>query len=49
VGQGAIRFTDKKGNLLRVRVQGGTGTVIREMWDPDNGAWDDKSTKYWRY
>jgi hypothetical protein len=49
VGQGGVRFTDKKGNQFRLRVQGGTGTVIREMWDPDNGVWDDNSTKYWRY
>jgi hypothetical protein len=49
VGQGGVRFTDKKGNMLRLRVQGGTGTVVREMWDPGAGEWDEKSTKYWRY
>ena len=49
MGQGGIRITDKKGNQFRLRVQAGTGTVIREMWNAGAGDWDDASTKYWRY
>jgi prepilin-type N-terminal cleavage/methylation domain-containing protein len=49
IGQGAAIITDKKGNQLRLRIMGGSGTVIEEMRDPSNGSWDEKSTKYWRY
>jgi hypothetical protein len=49
IGQGAAVITDSKGNQLRLRIQGGSGTVIEEMRDPSSGEWDAKSTKYWRY
>jgi len=49
VGQGGLRITDIKGNEFRLLIQAGTGTVIREMWDPTASRWDDKSTRHWRY
>jgi prepilin-type N-terminal cleavage/methylation domain-containing protein len=49
VGQGGLRIADKKGNEFRLLVQSGTGTIIRQMWDPKNSTWDEKSLKHWRY
>ena len=49
VGQGGLRITDLKGNQFRLLVQAGTGTVIRQMWNPTASTWDEKSTRHWRY
>ena len=49
IGQGGLRIADKKGNQFRLLVQAGTGTIIRQMWDPKTSTWDEKSMKHWRY
>jgi type II secretory pathway pseudopilin PulG len=49
VGQGGLRISDLKGNQFRLLVQAGTGTVIRQMWDPTSSTWDEKSLRHWRY
>jgi prepilin-type N-terminal cleavage/methylation domain-containing protein len=48
-GQAAIVIQDKQNNMIRLRVLSGTGTVVQEMRNPENGEWDPNSTKYWRY
>jgi prepilin-type N-terminal cleavage/methylation domain-containing protein len=49
VGQGGLRISDLNGNQFRLLVQAGTGTVIRQMWDPTSSTWDEKSLRHWRY
>jgi prepilin-type N-terminal cleavage/methylation domain-containing protein len=49
LGQGGAIITDLKGNQFRLRILGGTGTVIEEMRIPGTSDWDTKSSKYWRY
>jgi len=48
-GQGAIVIQDKQNNMIRLRVLSGTGTTVQEMRNPENGEWDPRSTRYWRY
>jgi prepilin-type N-terminal cleavage/methylation domain-containing protein len=48
VGQGAFLVSDVRGNRFRVIVQGGSGSVNEEMWDPDTSAWS-RRTVFWRY
>jgi len=47
VGRGALVLSDRV-NDVRLSIMGGTGTVVAEMWDPDNGNWS-KDLRYWRY
>ncbi len=48
VGQGAIVVSDHHQNEVRLLILGGTGTVVQEMWDPENSVWS-KELRFWRY
>jgi len=48
VGQGAVEMQDLHLNRIRLMIRGGSGTVIREMWNPDDGVWSDE-IRFWRY
>lgn len=48
VGQGAIVVSDHHQNDIRLLILGGTGTVVQEMWDPENRVWS-KEMRFWRY
>ena len=48
VGQGAIVVSDHHQNDVRLLILGGTGTVVQEMWDSENGVWS-KEMRFWRY
>ena len=48
VGQGALVVSDHHQNDVRLLILGGTGTVVQEMWDPENGVWS-KEMRFWRY
>jgi len=48
VGQGAIVVSDHHENDVRLLILGGTGTVVQEMWDHENGVWS-KEMRFWRY
>jgi prepilin-type N-terminal cleavage/methylation domain-containing protein len=48
VGQGAVVVSDHHQNDVRLLVIGGTGTVIQEMWDAENGVWS-KEMRFWKY
>lgn len=48
VGQGAIVVSDHHQNDVRLLILGGTGTVVQEMWDAENGVWS-KEMRFWRY
>jgi prepilin-type N-terminal cleavage/methylation domain-containing protein len=47
VGRGAVVLSDRV-NEVRLSIMGGTGSVVAEMWDPDNGTWS-KDLRHWRY
>ncbi len=48
VGAGAVVVSDYASNQIRISVQGGSGTVVQEMWDFENSLWSDQS-RFWRY
>jgi len=48
-GQGVVQLSDRHGNLLRVRVFGGTGAVRVEMKKPGGGDEWDSHLVHWRY
>jgi len=48
VGVGAVVFSDFADNQIRISVQGGSGTVVHEMWDHGNSLWSDEM-RFWRY
>ena len=48
IGQGAIIVSDHFDNDIRLLIMAGTGTVIQEMWDPENATWS-KELRHWRY
>jgi hypothetical protein len=48
IGQGAVIVSDHFQNEVRLLIMAGTGTVVQEMWDPDNGVWS-KELRFWRY
>lgn len=47
-GTGVVQLADRHGNLLRVRVFGGTGAVRVEMKKPGASEWDSNLV-HWRY
>ncbi len=47
-GQGVVQLGDRHGNLVRVRVFGGTGAVRVEMQKPGGDEWDSHLV-HWRY
>ncbi len=48
VGAGAVVVSDYASNQIRISVQGGSGTVVQEMWDFENSLWSDQ-IRFWRY
>ncbi len=48
VGAGAVVVSDFAFNQIRISVQGGSGTVVQEMWDYENSRWSDQ-IRFWRY
>ena len=48
VGAGAVVVSDFAFNQIRISVQGGSGTVVQEMWDFENSLWSDQM-RFWRY
>ena len=48
IGQGAVIVSDYFDNDIRLLIMAGTGTVVQEMWDPDNSRWS-KELRFWRY
>jgi prepilin-type N-terminal cleavage/methylation domain-containing protein len=48
VGVGAVVVQDYQLNRIRISVQGGSGTVRKEMWDYEHSVWSDE-TRFWRY
>jgi len=48
VGVGAVVVSDYASNQIRISVQGGSGTVVQEMWDFENSLWSDQ-IRFWRY
>jgi len=48
VGQGAVLIGDDRLNSIRLMLRGGSGTVIKEMWDPYDSDWSDEF-RFWRY
>jgi prepilin-type N-terminal cleavage/methylation domain-containing protein len=48
VGQGGVEVQDEFLNRIRLLIQGGSGTITQEMWDPFEEEWSDES-RFWRY
>jgi type II secretion system protein H len=48
IGQGAVIVSDYFDNDVRLLIMAGTGSVVQEMWDPDNSRWS-KELRFWRY
>jgi prepilin-type N-terminal cleavage/methylation domain-containing protein len=48
VGEGAFVVEDVHSNNLRLGVRGGTGTVVRQMWDDESSQWSNQ-IRFWRY
>jgi prepilin-type N-terminal cleavage/methylation domain-containing protein len=48
VGQGAVEVRDSHLNRIRLMIRGGSGSVIREMWNPEASDWSDQ-IRFWRY
>ena len=48
VGRGAVVVSDYAFNQIRISIQGGSGTVVEEMWDFENSQWSDE-LRFWRY
>jgi hypothetical protein len=48
-GQGAVVLADTYQNLLRVTIQGGSGSVLVHMWDYDLEDWVENPKRLWRY
>lgn len=48
-GQGAVVLTDNYENALRVRFQGGSGSVLVDMWNWEAEGWFANPKNLWRY
>jgi Tfp pilus assembly protein FimT len=48
VGRGAVEIQDEYLNRIRLVIQGGSGTITQEMWDPFEEEWSNES-RFWRY
>ena len=48
VGSGAVVVSDYASNRIRITIQGGSGTVVQEMWDYENSQWSNV-LRFWRY
>ena len=48
VGVGGFVVSDYASNQIQITVQGGSGTVRRQMWNPETSQWSDE-IRFWRY
>ena len=48
-GQGAVVLQDTYENKLRITIQGGSGSVLTDMWNYEEEAWIDNPKNLWRY
>ncbi len=48
VGQGAVVVADDRMNGCRLMIRGGSGTIIKEMWNPYDEVWSEEF-RFWRY
>ena len=48
-GQGALTLQDTYENILRIRVQGGSGSVLVDMWNYELEDWIANPKNLWRY
>ena len=49
IGQGAVVLQDTYENRLRITIQGGSGSVLTDMWQYEEEAWIDNPKNHWRY
>lgn len=48
VGIGSFVVSDYASNQIRLTIQGGSGTVRQQMWNPETSLWSDE-IRFWRY
>lgn len=48
-GQGAVVLQDTYENRLRIIIQGGSGSVLTDMWQYEEEEWIDNPKNLWRY
>lgn len=48
-GQGAVVLQDTYENQLRIVIQGGSGSVLVDMWDYEKEDWVMNPKRLWRY
>lgn len=48
-GQGGVMLQDTYENVMRIRIQGGSGSVIIDMWNWELDDWIDNPKNLWRY
>lgn len=48
VGRGGVEVQDEFLNRIRLVIQGGSGTIVQEMWNPYDEEWSDE-VRFWRY
>jgi prepilin-type N-terminal cleavage/methylation domain-containing protein len=48
-GQGAVVLQDTYENKLRITIQGGSGSVLTDMWNYEEEEWIDNPKSLWRY
>jgi prepilin-type N-terminal cleavage/methylation domain-containing protein len=48
-GRGGVCLHDTYDNVLRVRIQGGSGSVLLDMYNWSLGDWIDNPKNLWRY
>ena len=49
IGQGAVVLQDTYENRLRITIQGGSGSVLTDMWQYEEEEWIDNPKNLWRY
>ena len=48
VGIGGFVVSDYASNQILITIQGGSGTVRQQMWNPETSQWSDE-IRFWRY
>lgn len=48
-GQGTVMLQDTYENVLRITFQGGSGSVLVDMWNWELGDWIENPKNLWRY
>ncbi len=49
IGQGAVVLQDTYENKLRITIQGGSGSVLTDMWNYEEAEWIVNPKHLWRY